>query len=326
MFKQRLLEIKKGVEEQSLTTGRTFYVIKKTDAGYEDFLANHGPYLDGVDKVYNTVADGYNAMVSNRNDILKIASHGGHTMTAMLNITKNRCHFRSMDVQMGRHYGARTRLTMGVTTAATDIAVVKNTGVGNTFKGLKFDSSNTKAESLYAFAEGGEYSYFENCEFYKSTDLNVTGAAELLMNGDSDKFKDCTFGSNVNAISGAIIRPCVLLTRETITGKVCRDSMFEGCLFWRKCGNVANRFVYGANANDVERMLLFDNCIFFNTKLAGATPAQNVALGASQTQGYVLLKNCTSVGAATAMSTTTGVFIDSSVPAAATSGISVQAS
>ena len=74
---------------------------------------------------------------------------------------------------------------MGVTTAATDIAVMQNTGVGCTFGGLKFDSANTVAESLYAVAEGGEYSIYSGCEFYKSTDLNETAAAEILNNGDS---------------------------------------------------------------------------------------------------------------------------------------------
>jgi uncharacterized membrane protein YesL len=68
------------------------------------------------------------------------------------------------------------------------------------------------------------------------------------------------------------------------------------------------------------------NCLFANAKNATAVPAQNVAFGASLTVGEVLLWDCAALNAATAMSTTTGVFVLGSVPAAATTGIAVQAS
>ena len=92
--------------------------------------------------------------------------------------------------------GARARITMGVTTAATDIAILENTGVGNTFTGLKFDSANTKDESLYSIVEAGEYTIYDNCEFYKSTDLDETAAAEVANNGDSVQWLNCVFGSD----------------------------------------------------------------------------------------------------------------------------------
>lgn len=277
-----------------------------------------------MDKPFATIDKANTVATTNNHDVVILSASSGHTQTDELEVTKNRLHYHGLDA-VGRYYGQRSRVTMGVTTG-TAIAVVKNTGIGNTFSNIKFDSSDTLSTSLYAFAEGGEYTVIQNCELYKSTDLDQTGAAELLMNGDSSLVRNTTIGSNVNAISGAIIRPCVLVTRETITGKVCRDVTFEDVIFWRNCGDTANRFVYGANATDVERMLLFKKCLFFNTNLAAAVPAQNVAFGATQTQGYALLWDCTSVNAATAMSTTTGVFVDSSVPTAATSGISVQAS
>jgi len=309
-LKDRLERIEKKINEVEITTGRVFYVMNSTDTGYEEFVREHGEYPDGVAKVYTSLSDAYNAMVSNRNDVCYIASHGGHAQTAILSIAKNRCHFRSFDVQRGRSYGSRSRVTMGVTTSASDIAVVKNTGVGNTFKGLKFDSSNTKDESLYAFAEGGEYSFFEDCEFYKSTDLDEDAAAELLMNGDSCKFKNCTFGSLANAVTATGARPCVLLTRETITGKVCRDGMFEDCLFWRKSnGATANCFVYSSGATDVERQLLFKRCGFINAKLSTYTPAQAVKGAATFTEGNIILDpGCYAVGC-TKVSTTNGVIV-----------------
>ena len=276
-----------------------------------------------MEKPFATPAYAYTQVTSNRHDVIALSANAAHAATDELAVTKNRVHFWGLDA-VGRYYGQRSRWTMGVT-AGTAIAIVQNTGVGNTWSNIKFDSSDTLSTSIYAFAEGGEYTVLEHCELYKSTDLDQTGAAELLMNGDSPLIRKCTIGSLVNAISGAILRPCVLVT-ATIAGKKARDVMFEECLLWRKCGDTGNRFVYGANATDVERMFLMKKCVFVNAKLAAAVPAQNVAFGATQTEGEVLLWDCTSLNAATAMSTTTGVFVDSPVPAAATSGISVQAS
>lgn len=277
-----------------------------------------------MDHPLETIARAYALATTNYHDVIALSAVGAHSEDDELAVTKNRLHFWGMDA-VGRYYGQRSRWTMGLTTG-TAVAIVKNTGVGNTWSNIKFDSSDTLATSIYAFADGGEYTVLEYCELYKSTDLDQTGAAELLCNGDSSFYHHCTIGSLVNAISGAILRPCVLLSRETITGKVCRDVTFEDVLFWRKCGDTGNRFVYGAGATDVERMLLFKRCAFVNAKLATAVPAQNVAFGSTQTEGEVLLWDCTSLNAATAMSTTTGVFVDSPVPAGATSGIAVQAS
>lgn len=282
-----------GIESQSLpfTPGKIFFVMNSTDQGYQDYRGLHPGDGAGEERVFTSINDAYDAAVSNRNDLIILNCHGGHAVdTAGLVITKNRVHFMGLDLQGGRHYGARARITGDAT--VTEVGIVHNTGVGNTFRNIKFDSASVVDASVYCFAEGGEYTYFEGCEFYKSTDLDVTGAAELLLNGDSCKFKNCTFGSLVNAISGAIVRPCVLLTRETITGKVCRDSMFEGCIFWRKAGNNANRFVYSAGATDVERMLMFKDCTFLAAKLSSATPDEVIGGAAAQTEGHIILKDC----------------------------------
>ena len=155
----------------------------------------------------------------------------------------------------------------------------------------------------------------------------MTGAAELVANGDSSMFYNCTIGSSANAISGAIVRANVLFTNGIVAGKVARDNWFEGCILWRRSSNVANRFVYGANAADIQRFCVFKSCFFGNAKNASAVPAQNVAFGSSLTVGEVLLWDCVALNAATAMSTTTGVFVQGYTPDAtgAAAGIAIQA-
>jgi len=321
--KTALFEPEVNINKADVTTGRIFWVMKTSDAGYVDFCKRHPNYEDGVAAVYTTIELAYAAMVTNRNDVTMLSSHGGHAVAAMLDVSKNRCHFMSIDVQRGRHYGARSRITMGVTTVATDIAVVKNTGVGNTFKGLKFDNGNTKDESLYAFAEGGEYTYFENCEFYLSGQLDDTDAADLLLNGDSAQFKNCMFGSAVHIVADDKIRPCIMLARETITGKVARDCYFENCLFLRNAGGTETAHVWATGATDVERMLMFKDCTFFNTKLAAAQPAVAVGAGAAQTEGYIFLKSCSSVYCTLMVQAAVGIYVDGAAPAFATSGVAV---
>ena len=270
-----------------------------------------------------TVAKAYSLATTNKDDVICLTGSSSHVISEMLDVSKNRVHFIGVDGTPGRLYGQNAKLSMGVTTAATDLGVMKNTGVRNSFQNIKFTSANTRAESIYSVVEGGEYALYLNCEFYKETDLDVTGAAELVMNGDSAQVIGCTIGSLVNAISGAIVRANVLLTKGLAgSGKVARDVLFQNCLFWKKAGNVANRFVYGANADDVERMLLIKNCLFFSQKLSTAAPAQCVAFGAEQTAGYVLIDNCSSIGN-TKLSTTTGIYITGAVPTYATSGIAV---
>lgn len=291
--------------------GRVFFVMPSTDPGYADFYQRfQGKYEDDAAEVVQpSLAAAYAKMVSNRHDLVFLSANAAHAQTAMLDISKNRCHFIGMDFRSGFGMGARTRITMGVTTAATDIAVMQNTGIGNTFTGLKFDSGNTKDESLYAVAEGGEYAVYDRCEFYKSTDLNETAAAEVLNNGDSAQWLNSVFGSSANIIADDKIRPNMLLS-ATLSGKKMRDNVIDNCIFLSKAGGTEHVAIYGANATDVERMLLIKNSSFINNLLSAATPAHAVGFGAAQTEGTVVIKgDC--------------VFADFTAPAQASVGIQV---
>jgi len=295
------------------------------------YFVDYGAGSDGnkgtdISRPLKTVAKAYSLATTNKDDVIVLMGNSTHTLTEMLTVSKNRVHFVGMDGSFGRSYGQNAKVSLGVTTAATDIATVTNTGVRNTFTNIKFINENTVTQGIYCFVEAGEYTVIDHCEIYKSTDMDVTGAAELVMNGDSAVVSNSTIGSLATARSGAVIRPCVLVTNGIVATKVARDVTFSNCNFWINASNTANRFVYGANAADVERLMQFNQCSFINNGISTAIPAQNVAFGATLTVGMVLLNRCTSLNASTAMSTTTGVFVDGAAPTAATSGIAVQAS
>lgn len=263
------------------------------------------------------------ALTSNNHDVVMLNGNS-EVNTAETNdeltLTKGRNHW----VGLGggsRYFGQRTRWVMGVT-AGSAIAVVQNTGVGNTFTNIKFDSSDTRSSSIYAFADGGEYTQLTNCEIVKSTDLNNTSAAMILCNGDSAFYKNCMFGSLVYTLS--VKRPIMLMNRETITGKVARDVVIEDCIFLINTSSSDASCIHGDGATDIERFMLLKNCQFINAVLGSANPDQMVEFDSALTDGYVLATGCAEVGAA-AFSTTTGVF--TSNPVADATGVSaIQAS
>ena len=296
--------------------GNHWYVDYRN--GSDGKNAGDGKSWDGA---FKTLSAAVAAAVSNNNDVIHIDGDSTVAELAMVTISKNRLHIIGHNGALG-HYGQGAKISMGVTTAATDIACIKNLGVRNTFTGIKVMSSNTKAESLYGFAEGGEFSRFFNCEFYKSSDLDDAGASEFLHNGDSAQFYNCTFGSSAN-ITGDI-RANMLLT-AVLAGKKCRDSYLENCIFLSKADDTDKVMVYGANATDVERMLMLNGCMFVNNPLSAGTPAHAVGFGAAQTEGAVVLKDCASVDCTVMAEAAVGIYVAGAVPTFATSGVSVAA-
>lgn len=269
--------------------GNHFYVDYRNGSD-----TNDGQSWGTAFRKYSKAVD---AVESNNNDFIHIDGDSEVVETAMVTLSKNRVH------TIGHNgpppfagYGPGARISLGVTTDASDIATLKNTGVRNTFTGIKFSNSNTLATNLYTVAEGGEYSRFNYCEIYKSGLLTTDLTAPLLMNGDSSQFYGCTIGDldNTRGASGKEC-PAIMLTREQITGKVCRDGWFENCRILTKAAHVDVCHVYGLGATAVERSLVFKNTIFWNAVLAAATVADAVNFNTAQTNGDVLLLDCDSI-------------------------------
>jgi len=283
---------------------------------------NRGKRANSPTRPFKTIDKAMDYITTNKNEGIALMGSASHVLTEMLTVSKSRVHMFGFDPG-GRAFGQNAKVSLGVTTAVTDIGTILNTGVRNSFRNIKFINENTVDEGLYCFVEGGEYTVIDHCEIYKSTDLDVTLASELVMNGDSAQVLNSVIGSLANAMSGDVIRANVRVTAGLAgSGKVARDVVFDNCMFWKKASHVNNRYVYGANATDVERLFLLRRCLFVAGKLSTATPAQCVAFGGTQSEGYCLIDNCSSV-ANTKLSTTTGVYITGPVPTYATAGIAV---
>jgi len=290
--------------------GRIFIVVSSSDLAderYQRLQEIFRPY-DGIVRFYNTLSAAYDATTSNNNDVIILDGDSSHTLTAELNVTKNRVHFIGLDYLNGIHrkQGQSSRINIGVTTDTGDVCAILNTGVRNSFRGLKITNNNTLTQALYAFGDGGEYTYMEDCEVAYLAKLTTATVADLVCNGDTSTYVNCAFGTTVNEITANGARPNVLISRETITGKAARDVRFKDCDFLYKCGDTDNRFVYGSGTTDVERLMSFENCLFFNSLLAAQTMTLGMAMG-TQTEGAVIVKDCAAYNT-TDFATATGIF------------------
>jgi hypothetical protein len=281
---------------------------------------------DSYDNALKTLSRAHTLATTNNNDYILINGYSEVVETAMVDFTKNRVHvFGCNGPAPGLGYGAGARITLGTTGVAADIATIKNTGVRNTFTGLKISNTSATATCLYSLAEGGEYTRYNNCEVYKSSLLTTDLTAEILCNGDSSQWYGCTIGDLVNERGASTKeRPNVLLTRELITGKVARDCAFVDCLFQQKAAHADVCFFYGPNATDVERRLLLVRPVFWNCVLATADPADAVNFGAAQTNGDVLIIDPTSVNVTALGGANLNIYVQGAVPTAATTGIAVE--
>lgn len=251
-----------------------------------------------------TVSKAYSLATTNKDDVIVLSTYAQHELTEMLTVSKNRVHFVG-DVY-GRKYGQRAKINYADGIATADAFAVKNTGVGNTFTGIKFLNNNTDAQVVATVGEGGEYAIYRNCEFYNSTNLTSDTVSEVVCNGDSAQFIDCTFGSLADVVSGDKVRPAVLMTAGTVgTGLVSRDVLFDGCRFWKNAGGTTTAMVKIASADDVERVVEFHDCGFI-ANILGAVPAVAIA-SSTLTKGQVLLTGDTFASECTKIATATGI-------------------
>ena len=312
--------ISDDLENAGITTFGTVYWVDATDGlDTNDGLTSKS--------AFKTIAKANATVTSGAHDVILLSANAAHVQTAMITVSKSRVHFVGLGLRDGAMgMGARARITMDDTVVAADLGVMKNTGVGNTFSNIKFDSGTTLATSLYGVLEGGEYAVYTNCEIVKHSLLTTTDAADLVANGDSTQYINCYIGTTgYTGTSGAIIRANVLFTQALAgAGLIARDNYFEHCIFARRAGHVNNRLVYWAAATDIERLCIFDNCIWYNVLDAAAAPDKMVAGGAALTGGSVLCINPTFIKATKLATGDASIFVTGAATGA-TAGLATQA-
>ena len=306
--------------------GKLLVVAPATDANYDRLADIVKTDPDGLVRLYTTVEAAYAAATTNAHDVIALSANSAHTVTAMMTVAKNRVHFIGMDGG-GRQTGHGARITMGVTTAAADIAAIKVTGVRCSFRNIKIQSSNTKDESLYALVDAGEYTCYENCSFLKLTDLGEATAADVVLGGDSTTWRNCEFGAATLKATAA--RPVCIIDKSLAGSNGMMDNNFFDCNFISWTNQAGRRFIKLVANQDGQRYAMFRGCSFINWDIiaTGTTMTNAIYSKSGQAQLYMVFDaNTICVGCTNfANSDNTGVMICAPVPTAATSGIAVEA-
>lgn len=312
------------------TFGNVFVVFDPDDtdeSNYRNIQELFDVDSDGRIRFFTSLASAYAATESNNNDVILLDGNSTHEITEQLTISNNRVHFIGLDYLLGinRLYGQSSKINYADGNATALPFAIKNIGVRNSFRGIKFLNNNTDAQVVGTVGEGGEYAYYENCEFYNATNLDSDTVAELVLGGDSPIFKNCTFGSLADAVTGDKVRPAVLVDGSVVTGGAgtTRDALFDGCRFWKKAGGTATAHIKVAADADLERVMEIHDCQFIASML-GATPAVAIALGANLTNAQILLTGDTCGSDITKLGTGTGIISLLNVKAA-TATIGIQA-
>ena len=243
-------------------------------------------------RFYTSLASAYAATESNNNDVIILDGNSTHQLTEQLTIDKNRVHFIGLDylLWINRPYGQSSKVNYADGIATALPFAVKDIWVRNSFRWIKFINNNTDAQVVWTVWAGGEYSYYENCEFYNSTNLGSDTVAELVLGADSPVFVNCVFGSLADAVTWDKVRPAVLVDRSVVTwlAWTTRDALFDKCRFWKKAGWTATAMIKVAADADLERVMEIHDCQFVANVL-WATPAVAIALGASLTNATINL-------------------------------------
>jgi len=261
MFKEKFIDIEEALDKLMVTTGRAFYVMNTTDPGYDDFVKRAGNYRDGVAKVYNNVADAYNAAVTNRNDVIYLSANSVHTLTTMLTVSKSRVNFVGMDGG-GRYteQGTRVQTTVGAAAAA----VIKNTGTRNSFRGIKFIQNDTNAAAINVFIAAGSSTVYENCSFiFEVTDnLNKTTATEVLCGEAGGTFRECVFGNDCILSSAARSVFTFDNVSGSATGDASKHCTFIDCMWTIQSSSASAYFVSAADTAALKFRTTFINPVF----------------------------------------------------------------
>jgi len=295
-------------------TGRIFWVMNTSDAGYVDFAKEHPTYEDGVAAVYATVALAYAATTSNQNDTIALAGHGSHS-NAMITVAKNRVHFIGLD--SGERLNSQgSKMVTPATSVAATIAVIKNTGTRNTYRNIKFIQNGTNAAQLNAFWDTGEGTLAKNCSFHHNTIITTASRCALKFGGDTCHYEKCQIGNST-------VRKNVDNVAPLILDNPARYSYFIDCMFIQYSQKTTASCIDAPAANSVIGWIIFKNCFLLSaSKGDGANAAGTMAEAVTSilTSGYLYFVNCSSAFATAMVEADASIYSDKVAPAASAAG------
>lgn len=302
----------------TMSGGKVFFVDPTSGIGHDD---NKGTAKHPLATLTRALA----LCTSGRGDIVVLkggpASGGGtgQTMRLAANLDWNKHNTHLIGLCAPTRVGQRARIT-GPSTGGTFSPVITVSASGCRFENLAIFDDYTV--DPVAVKVTGSRNYFGNVNFQgmgAATGADDAAAASLWIAGGSENtFDKCVIGLDT-------------IPRSTTNGEILLTSAatrnyFNDCDVVSYCDNAGHLWVKAANAADIDRWTIFNNCRFHNAPTgisSGTTMTQGMNVHASA-GGYILLHNCSAVGATDWCAADNGnVFIGNAAPTAGTSGLAV---
>lgn len=260
-----------------LTYGEVFYVLEDSDSNYPLLVKRYG-----VKNVFTTLEAAYATVTTNRGDTIFLSANTTHAVATGIAWTKSRVSVIGLDggsrlIQQG----TKVQLSGAVDSAY----VLKNTGVRNTFRNIKFIQSSTHANALTCVQMGGEGNAYINSSFVFGVvgNLDQATAYEVVCGEDSGTFINCEFGTETLLTSAA---RTVFLIDQVTSSQEFKSNRFVDCNFLISSSETAATLIATAANTDVLFSNIFKNC----TLVASIDSAGGVALAVAAKTSASLVK------------------------------------
>jgi len=258
-----------------------------------------------------TIPAAYALVATNKDDVIVLSAYSPHKLTSMLTISKSRVHFIGASVA-SRARGSRSRIETTGAGATTDIAMVLNTGTGNTFHNIKFSNTFSVAENLSAVTDCGPNSYFENCQFQAQGSAHLTNenAASLILSSGEGIYRNCGIGQMQLLTTSTAGQELLIKAQAGYGSGKAGGNIFDACYFEAYTNDATHAFVRGAAGSINSSTITFNDCIFENRSTVATSGVElNQAIVLTAASGGRLNLAYPRVFGATNGSTSTGVYV-----------------
>ena len=226
------------------------------------------------DKLFTTVADAYAACTTGRNDTVYVFP-GNYTVTASLTWAKDQTHLVGLGGPNQRH--CPTTATEGAVRVYCATSAVDNifniTGNYVQIHGLQTMNTYSGNDNRCDFLISAKNTYMNNCRPRGGNGANqlnhADGGVPLIIAsgtagaGNAFTAENCLFGSAGNN-ARTVGAGAVLFEGGAVAGFA---PIFRNCQFEMRCetsGSSDPKLIHLAADYAVDRLLLFDQCTFYN--------------------------------------------------------------
>lgn len=281
-----------------------------------------------ITRAKKSLAAGYALLTANKNEVLYVLpGASANVLTAEFDWTKAYTNLIGLGGPNNQARG--TRLTSLAyrggciisSTAITVASVLHLTGDRCTFSGIIFNNGGANAACLNAVKVAAVGDTFLGCTFQgiNNTEQDIVTASSLdIANGcHAPYFEKCIIGANTFTFTRTAAGGHLYFS-NAVGGAAPQNGVFKDCMLLSRSETAACPMVYfnPATTASIDRLWLFDNCIFenFSTALVAMT-AVFLPLDSGGSAHNILLKNCAAFGYTEWCQTDTSpAFIQASMP------------